>query len=230
MAVKKDKQHGPRLGCVARALFGISVFCSLMLAVAIVAMLLPQDLSTINGYGDGAQIGKARDLKAVMRESLQRGHEITLSEGEINRWIGQTLKVEQKGLLGSVVKIDGLGVRLRPDEAEIVIERSFRGFKSTQSMLLQVSVDADERVSSKEVILHGGPIAGFFPALKRGGRFGCLTVPQGYIHLVKPAFFQLGDVYQEELDMAFRKMQDIRIEQGQLVLTPRPSPLTQPTP
>ena len=89
---------------------------------------------------------------------------------ELNRWIGQTLKMEQKGLLGPVVKVNGLGIRLREGEAEVVIERSFLGLKSTHSMFVQVLVEADAARSSKQVVLHGGPIADTFPALKRGGR------------------------------------------------------------
>ena len=111
--------------------------------------------------------------------------------------------------------------RLREGEAEVVIERSFLGLKSTHSMFVQVLVEADAARSSKQVVLHGGPIAETFPALKRGGRFGRLTVPQGYLYLVRPTFFQLGEVYGKELEMAFRKMHDIRLEDGQLVLVPR---------
>jgi len=225
MADKKDKQpkqERPKRGCIVQAFFGISVVSSLLLAVAIVFMLLPQDLSSIEGYGPGAKSRQARDLTAVLRESIDRGHEITITEEELNRWIGQNLKIEQKGLLGFAVKINGLGIRIRKDELEIVVERSFLGLKSTQSMFMQVLVEADEASSSKQAIPHGGPITRFFPPLKRGGRFGKLTVPQGYLHLVKPCFFQLGEVYKQELQLSFKQMHDIRLEHGKAVLSPRP--------
>ncbi len=221
--MSKDKQkEKPKRGCVPRAFFMISAALTLLLAVAVIISLLPQDTSTIKGYGEGAKSREVRDLKEVLSESLERGHEITISEEELNRWIGQTLKVEQKGLLGGVVKINGVGIRLNEDEVEVVMERSFIGLTSTFSMYFQVLVDTDGIASKKEVPLHGGPIAKFFPALKRGGRFGQLTVPQGYLYLIKPAFFQLGEVYDEELEMAFRKMHDIQIGDGQVVFVPRP--------
>ena len=224
MAKDQDKpKQKPKRSFIARLFFLISAASSLLLALAVVVVLLPQDLSTIEGYGEGAKRQEARDLTAVLKESLDRGHEVTITEEELNRWIGQTLKLEQRGLLGGVVKINGLGMRLGENEVEIVMERSFLGLKSTFSMMFQVLVEADEVSSSKEVLMHGGPIAKFFPALKRGGRFGRLTVPQGYIYLVKPAFYQLGTVYEEELEMAFRKMHDIRVEDGQVVLTPSPA-------
>lgn len=223
MADKKEKEpkrEAPKRGCWARSFFMISAASSMVLAVAIIIMLLPQDLSDIEGYGPGAQNQKARDLTAVLRESIDRGHEVTITEEELNRWIAQTLKIEQKGLLGFAVKINGLGIRLEEGEAELVVERSFLGLKSTQSMFLQLVVEADESSSSKEVLLHGGPITKFFPPLKRGGRFGMLTVPQGYLYLVKPCFFQLGEVCKPELHMAFGKMHNIRFEEGKVVLTP----------
>lgn len=221
MADKKEKEKRPKRGCLAQFFFLVSALSSVVLAFAIVVMLLPQDLSDIEGYGAGAQGKEARDLTAVLRESLERGHEVTISEGELNRWLAQTLDIEQKGLLGFAVKVNGVGIRLGEDEAEVVIERSFVGLKSTQSMYLQVLVESDAVSSSKEVLLHGGPIANFFPLLKRGGRFGNLTVPQGYLYLVKPCFFQLGESCKEELDMAFRKMHSIRLKEGKVVLTPR---------
>lgn len=221
MADKKQMEKRPKRGCLAQLFFLFSAALSPVLAIAIAVMLLPQDLSDIEGYGPGAQAQEARDLGAVLRESLERGHEITITEEELNRWIGQTLKIEQKGLLGFAVKINGIGVRISEDQAEIVIERSFLGLKSTHSMFMQVLVESDAVSSSKEVILHGGPIANFFTPLKRGGRFGRLTVPQGYLYLVKPCFFQLGETCGKELEMAFGKMHSIRLEEGKLVLTPR---------
>ena len=220
---KRKLDHKPKRSFIAWLFFLIGSGSSLLLALALAVMMLPQDLSRIEGYGEGAKTREARDLTAVLRESLERGHEVTISEDELNRWIGQNLKLKQQGLLGHAIEIKGLGIRLREDEIEMVMERSFYGLKSTLSMYFQVLVEADDNKSSKEVLLHGGPLVEFFPLLKRGGRFGRLTVPQGYIHLVKPAFFQLGEVCDEELGIAFRKMHDISVEEGQVVFTPSPS-------
>ena len=141
MAKDKDKKkEKPKRGCMARLGFAVSAVSSLLLAGALVIMLLPQDIWNIEGYGEGAQSQQARDLTAVLRESVERGHEITISEEELNRWIGSTLKIKQKGLLGFAVKINGLGIRLSEGEAEIVMERSFLGIKSTLSMYMQVEV------------------------------------------------------------------------------------------
>jgi len=227
MAKLKEK---PKRGCIARLLFWVSAASSLLLAAALVSMLLPQDLSDIDGYAEGIQTQKVRNLTQVLHESVERGHELTLSEGEINRWLSQTLRVRQAGLLAGQVKLSRMGIRLEPGRAEIVIERRMFGLSHTLSMYLQVLVESDGNTTSKEVLLHGGPMLGWLPLFKRGGRFGSLTVPQGYLYLVKPTFFQLGDVYKEEVNLMFRKMHEIRIEQDRVVFKPRAAAAAIPAP
>ncbi|MDX1681140.1 MAG: hypothetical protein R3242_10460 [Akkermansiaceae bacterium] len=223
MAKKKDKQekHAKR-GCVLQSMFLICIISSFLLLIAMILMVIPQDTHDIEGYGEAVQGDEARDLIAVLEESLERGHQVTLSEREINRWIGRTLEIEQKGLLGPMVNVDGLALRLEEDLVELVIERSFVGLKLTQSMYLQVLVESDDIRSNKQVQLHAGPLVKFVPLLKKGGRFGKLSVPQGYIHLVKPAFFQLGEVYEKELNLIFRRMHDIQVKEGAIILKPKP--------
>lgn len=148
---------------------------------------------------------------------------MTLSEEELNRWISQTLTIRQQGMLAKQVSLIRLAIRLQEDRVELVMERRVLGLKITQSMYVQVVVENDASSSSKEVLLHGGPMLRFVPFLKRGGRFGSLVVPQGYLYLVKPAFFQLGEIYKKELHLIFRKMQDIQLKEGSVVLVPRPS-------
>lgn len=217
-------KESPKRGCVARLLFWICAASSLLLAVALVFMVLPQDLSDIDGYAESVPAAKPRDLTAVLQEAVNRGHDVTLSEAEINRWVGQTLTVRQQGLMAGQVKLIRLGIRLQEGRVELVMERRLFGLTMTHSMYLQVRVESDETSSSKEVLLHGGPMQRFVPLLKRGGRFGSLVVPQGYLYLVKPAFFQLGEVYKKELHLIFRKMRDIKLEDGQVVLKPRLAP------
>lgn len=217
-------KESPKRGCMARALFWICSASSLLLALALVFMVLPQDLSDLEGYAESIQTEKPRDLTAVLRESVKRGHKLTLSEEELNRWVGQTLTIRQQGMLAKQVKLLRLGIRLQPERVELIMERHLFGLKMTQSMYLQVQVETDANSSSKEVLLHGGPMLRFVPLLKKGGRFGRMAVPQGYLYLVKPAFFQLGEVYKEELHLIFRKMQEIHIKEGRVVLVPRPAP------
>jgi hypothetical protein len=55
----------------------------------------------------------------------------------------------------------------------------------------------------------------------KGGRFGKLVVPQGFLLLVMPAFQKLAEVYRQEIHLAFEEMARIRIEPKRLVLESR---------
>ena len=82
MAKDKDKKkEKPKRGCMARLGFAVSAVSSLLLAGALVIMLLPQDIWNIEGYGEGAQSQQARDLTAVLRESVERG-QLLLTDGD----------------------------------------------------------------------------------------------------------------------------------------------------
>jgi hypothetical protein len=72
-----------------------------------------------------------------------------------------------------------------------------------------------------EIRMHGRPFHEDFPNPPRGGRFGQVVVPQGFLLLVTPAYKKLAAVFSEEIDLAFREMARIRIEDGSLVLDPR---------
>ena len=55
----------------------------------------------------------------------------------------------------------------------------------------------------------------------RGGRFGKLVVPQGFLILVMPAYAKLADIYYEEIRLALQEMARIRIEPDRLLLESR---------
>ena len=74
MADKKQMEKRPKRGCLAQLFFLFRAALSPVLAIAIAVMLLPQALSAIEGYGPGAQAQAARDIGAVLRESLASGH------------------------------------------------------------------------------------------------------------------------------------------------------------
>ena len=55
----------------------------------------------------------------------------------------------------------------------------------------------------------------------RGGRFGRVVVPQGFLLLVMPAYQKLAAVFKEEIHLGFEEMARIKIEKNRLVLDPR---------
>lgn len=208
-------------GCIMRLLLSVCLLAALLLAVVLALVMVPQDLSDIGGYGKDPATAEVRDLRAVLEQSVIRGHAVTLKEEEINLWLGKKVKMRQEGLLAGKVTHQRVWIRLDGDLAEVILEREVFGWRSTFSMFLQIEQRDTGDGIFKEVELHGGSYLEAFPGVLRGGRFGRLVVPQGYLHLIKPAYAALAVACAEEIHLAFDEMMGIRIEDGQLVLDPR---------
>ena len=88
-------------------------------------------------------------------------------------------------------------------------------------MFLQVAQTEDAEGIHTEVKLHGGGFHEYLPFPSRGGRFGKLVVPQGFLILVMPAYKNFAKCCPDEIDLGFEKMARIKIEKGRLTLDPR---------
>ena len=81
-----------------------------------------------------------------------------------------------------------------------------------------------------EVNFHGGPYHKRLPLLLRGGRFGKLVVPQGFLLFVLPAYQQLAELFHPETHLGFEEMAVIKIEKHRLTLDPRKPKSSEGTP
>jgi hypothetical protein len=189
------------------------------LALAIYSAVQPQDLSDL--ATPPAKPIAQREMKAVLKNAIDRGYPLTLQEAEINQWLGHTLACKQGGFLAEQVKFDRVWVRLEDGRAEVVMERHFLGQPFTVSMYLQVERVEGPQGAFTEIHMQGGAYHPDFPQPPRGGRFGKLVVPQGFLLLVMPAYEKLAAQFPEEIELALRNMSRIRIEKGLLVLDPR---------
>jgi len=216
----------PKGSCLGKltALFSFAGVAGL--GVALYFITQPQDLSDIKGRSSGLTAApKARDLRAVLQNSIDKSYPLPLTEEEINHYIRQTLATRQGGKLGTQVSLDAVSVRLEEGRAEIITERTIAGHPLTISMYVRVEQHLDVHGKTRTMIAReGGP---FFPQLERtekfakGGRFGQLVVPQGFLLLVMPQFEKLAALYEKELHLGFEEMSRIRIEKGKLMLDPR---------
>lgn len=223
----EPSQPAPGGGCLPRLLVLVLLLCGLGLAAAIHAISRPQDLGDIGGYGESTEGPPARDLAVVLRNSIDRGYAVTLTEREINQWLEQTLATRQDGLLAHKASLDRVLVRLLDGHAEVVMLRHVMGRPFTVSMFLTIEQTQDADGVHTSVHMHGGPFHEALPKPPRGGRFGRLVVPQGFLLLVKPAYDRLAACFTEETRLAFQEMARIRIEENRLVLDPRePDSLT----
>lgn len=227
---EKGNEEKPRSGCVGRlaVLFVLLVVSGLGTALWFVAQ--PQDLDDIQGRSLLAAAG-ARDLGKVLSNAIEKGYPVTIEEREINGYLKRTLQMEQAGLLAKWVKLEGVSVRLRDGVAEVILERSVAGRPFTVSMFLQVEMteSADGRIT-KYVHRHGGQYHEMVPFPKRGGRFGRLVVPQGFLVLVWPSIESLARAYEGELKLAGEEMSRTKIEDGKVVFDPRANTRTVPLP
>ncbi|MGL4400876.1 MAG: hypothetical protein ACRCXD_13480, partial [Luteolibacter sp.] len=189
--------------------------------MAIYSAVQPQDLSDLKSPGTSAAPVQPRDVKVVLKNAIDRGFPVTLQEAEINQWLARTLVTKQGGPLAEKVTLDRVWVRLEEGVAEVIMERQFMGTPFTVSMYLQI-----ERLESlqgvfTEIHPHGGPYHPDFPHPPKGGRFGKLVVPQGFILLVLPAFEKLAEQFPTEIELGLREMSRITLEKGRIVLDPR---------
>lgn len=209
-----------RRSCLGRLLFMILFVISVGLSLAVFRVTQPQDLSDLTNPPKSDR-PTGRDMQAVLKNSLDRGYAVTLSEAELNEWLGRTLTTRQAGVLREKAKLDRVWVRLEDKRAEVIMQRNLWGKPFTVSMFLKVSRMEGRHGVVTEIERHGGPYHSDYPNIQQGGRFGSLVVPQGFLLLVMPAYEKLAAIFPEEIDLGFREMARIRIEKNQLVLDPR---------
>lgn len=191
------------------------------LGSAIYFALQPQDLSDLANPSAAADVAPNRDLKAVLQSASDRGYKLTLSEAELNQWLGRTLVTKQGGFLEGKVTLDRVWVRLEEGCAEVILARKFLGKPFTASIFLQVERIEGLEGTATEIQLHGGQFHPDAPNLRRGGRFGKLVIPQGFLILVMPAYEKLAALFSEEIRLAFQEMARVRLEKGGIALDPR---------
>ncbi len=213
----KQKASG---SCIVKLLILMLMALACGFGMAVFYITQPQDLSDIDGYGPLAKAVPDRDMKTVLKNSIDRGYPLTLTELEINQWLGRKLVAKQGGLLAGLVSLERVWVRLTEQQAEIVMERRILGRPFTISMFLQIQQSEDSTELGTKVALHGGPYHEYLPHPKRGGRFGKLVVPQGYLRLGMPAYQKLAAVFTNEIHLGFEEMTRITIEKKRLVLNP----------
>lgn len=224
MAGDNDNEPMKKKGGCMGKLLGLLVFGVLVgLGAAIYYVTLPQDLSDIGGYSLSTTKPSStpRDINAVLTKAIEGDYSVQLSETELNNWLARELKLKQSGELAEWVSLKRVWVRLREDVAEVIIERDVAGYPLTTSMFLQVEQTETAKGISTKIHLHGGGFHEMVPIPSRGGRFGQLTVPQGFLIMVMPDFQKIAGVFGTEIDLGFQRMTQIRIEDKRITLDPK---------
>jgi len=214
--VAQQPRSGSGMLHKAGVVFVIATISGLLFSLFL--LFQPQSLDGIGGM-DTAVGG--RDVSAILRESQQRQVPVTLSEAEINQWLARTLETKQGGRFEDSVEFKRVVVRLTEGLAEVVMERELGGRTMTVSMFFLIKEVRDGNSLRTELNFHGGGYASWLPSPARGGRFGKLPVPQGFLRLVMPSYEALAETLSDELDNGFKRMVHIRFEDKQITLDPR---------
>ena len=214
-----------RSGCLTKLVFLILLIGAVGLGCALFLIAQPQDLSNIGGYAPPAKAPAKEDMKTVLKNAVDRGYALNLTEERLNNWLGQSVSAKQGGLLGQQVTFERVWVRLEDGFAEIIMERKLFGRPFTLSLFLKIEQLEGPNGVRTELKLDGGPYHKDFPHPPRGGRFGKLEVPQGFLILILPAYRNLAALFPEEKRLGLEEMARIKIEKGHLILDPRaPAP------
>lgn len=179
----------------------------------------PQSLDDIDGL-DPATAQRGRDVSTVLTESVERQTPGHLSEAEINQWLARTLTAKQGGRLAEHVEFKRVAVRLTDGLAEVIMDREIAGRTFTHSVFVTIHQETEGNALRTELNIHGGRYAPWLPFPPRGGRFGSLVVPQGFLRLIMPAYTSMVDQLEPEVSK-FTTMTTLRIVDKKLEFDPR---------
>jgi hypothetical protein len=220
--MSEEKPEKRRGGCLRGLMTLVTLAGVVGLGTCVWFIFQPQDLSDIKGWGPAAAGQRSPDLISVLTKAQNGVYPVTLTEEQINLYLRDHLQLKQGGFLSSFVEIHSVVVRITQERAEVVMERTVFGHPFTTSMYLRVeSVRDITGRTSKEVMRDGGDYFKDLPRLKRGGRFGKLEVPQGFLILVLPSFEKLATALNQEIAASVGDMPRVTLSKGKVLFDPR---------
>ncbi len=188
------------------------------IVLIIYTILQPQDLSDIDGYKTSSS--SSRNLQEVLDKAVKGNYSVTLTEAEINQMLQNELVAKQHGMLSSDASIKRVLVRLKKDIAEVIILREVFGHEITVSMYIQLRQSKDEKGIATDIHLHGGNIDNTSAMPKIGGRFGKLSIPQGFLRAVFSDYVKIADTLAPEIELGLRRMSKFEIQDKRVILDP----------
>ena len=156
-----------------------------------ISMWVPQDMHDIAGYTDK---GAARDLTAILRNA--NGGEVVFTEAEINRYLRDTCRMRQTGVMAIISHSEGVALRIHDGYCEFIIDRLIGSnlHQTTSVYLTFHRVTERGRQTVRMDISGGEPMLGGSP---RGGRIGCVDFPQQYMRMLQPPLETLTTCYRD---------------------------------
>ena len=144
-------------------------------------------------------------LKDRVEIAVERKHPVTFNEKELNAWLRKRIEVKQAGLFAPLLKARGIWVDLKEDQVEFIIERELQGRIHVTSMFMQFTRTKNG-----------------YSIRRNSSHIGQVRVPGGFTRLIMPAFSNLADELEEELESyKDKKILDIHVQEGKITFDPR---------
>lgn len=165
-------------------------FIAIML-YGVVRMWQPQALNDIAGYNDKVA---AKDLSVLIKNA--NGAVISFTEGDLNRYLRDTCRMQQTGIFSIFANAQGIAVRIHNGYAEFIVDRLVGvNMHQTTSVNMTFHRHIEHGRPVIGVEFRGGePLMGNMP---RGGRIGTVGIPQKHIQVMQPALKTLLACYPE---------------------------------
>ncbi|MEG2327939.1 MAG: hypothetical protein RSB48_06565 [Akkermansia sp.] len=178
----------------------------------------PQDLSSLPGYRKAEH---APNIPELLRKADKTNSILTLNEDDVNRYLASTLKASQNGVLAPFSRPVGIGIKFHDQFMEIIIERNVLS-SMTQTVSIFITIHQEEGSAGHLPITRiefcGKDDKSHF--ITHGGTLGSVTVPQGYMMFLRPAFENLATAYKDLLSSLIDSGRLIQFTKGQVDLMP----------
>ena len=186
---------------------------------------VPVSLQDVDGLSASDDVVVV-DLKERLQQALDKSYEVTITEEELNLYIGKELKLTQSAIVDDYITIKGVYVDLQPNAMEVTIEREidyahnvkeggakqFSFLPLTQTITLQMEIAVKVSENGDEYTTVSFP----------GAKFGQAPAPGGLAAVVKPSFDMVAKFFEQEIKLGYNNRTSVKIEEGMMKIDPRP--------
>ncbi len=195
-----------------------------------------RDLSHIAGRKEiletEDQVTAVRDVYEVVADAKEKQQTVRISERELNFYIAEKLRAEQRSSLGAIAKIKGVWVDLQPHSVELIIERRLDVSDLVDQVKEKAGFDFevepfDHTVSMRVTIVSEETEKGHRILTQvESGSVGKSPAPGYYVKVIQNSFNQILRVFQPELKIGYEEMVEIHVMDGVIELNPVRDTLT----
>ena len=215
---EEEKKKHSSVSVLGNMIFLLTLSFLLGIGWLVYQTWIPQDLSSLPGY---RKVEQSPNIPELLHKADKSNSVLTLSESDVNRYLASTLKASQNGVLSPFARPLGVGIRFHDQFMEVVLERNTLSDKK-QTVSMFITIRQEEKGAGQPPLTRiefcEGNKNGQY--VKWGGKLGSLTVPQGYMIFLRPAFENLATAYKDFLSSLIDSGRLIQFSNGHVDLIP----------